>query len=122
MFCTGFLCYNKKIRNVGVAKWEGAQHVENTYEELNQIGSEGGKVLKDEEYKGQCRITLERCPHYDAITCGVYGEMVHTAYADVKESSSTYELMKKELQKFIDADFEDEEKRSEFYEVFVNRF
>ena len=40
-------------------------------EELNQIGSEGGKILKDEEYKGQCRITLERCIRYDAITCGV---------------------------------------------------
>ena len=91
-------------------------------EELNKIGPEGGKILKDEEYKGQCRITLERCIRYDAITCGVYGEMVHTAYSDAKDSSSLYESMKKELQMFIDADFDDEEKRSDFYEVFVNRY
>ena len=91
-------------------------------EELNQIGSEGGNILKDEEYKGQSRITLERCIRYDAITCGVYGEMVHTAYSDAKDSSSLYESMKKELQMFIDADFDDEEKRSDFYEVFVKRY
>ena len=67
-------------------------------------------------------LTLERCIRYDAITCGVYGEMVHTAYSDAKDSSSLYESMKKELQMFIDADFDDEEKRSDFYEVFVNRY
>lgn len=91
-------------------------------EELNQIGSEGGKILKDEEYKEQCRITLERCPHYDAITCGVYGEMVHTAYSDAKDSSSMYEAMKKDLQTFIDADFDDEKKRSDFYDAFVRQY
>lgn len=91
-------------------------------EELNKIGLEGGKILKDEEYKEQCRITLERCTRYDAITCGVYGEMVHTAYSDAKDSSSLYESMKKELQMFIDADFDDDGKRSDFYEAFVNRY
>ncbi len=35
----------------------------------NPIGSEGGTIIADEEYKESCRITLER---YDAITCGVY--------------------------------------------------
>lgn len=91
-------------------------------EEINQIWAEGGKILKAEEYKGQCRITLERCSRNDAITCGVYGEMVHTAYSDAKTSSSMYESMKKELQMFIDADFDDEEKRSNFYEAFINQY
>ena len=90
-------------------------------EELNQIGLEGGKILKAEEYKEQCRITLERFPRYDTITCGVYGEMVHTVYSDTKESFSMYETMKKDLQTFIDADFYDEEKRSDFYHVFINQ-
>ena len=36
------------------------------------IGSEGGNVLADEEYKDSCRITLEKCERYYAITCGVY--------------------------------------------------
>ena len=38
----------------------------------NSIGSEGGTIIADEEYKESCRITLERCERYDAITCGVY--------------------------------------------------
>ncbi len=33
-------------------------------------GSEGGRVLEDETYKGECRITRERCQADDAITCG----------------------------------------------------
>lgn len=43
----------------------------------NSIGSEGGTIIADEEYKESCRITLERCERYDAITCGVYGCMMH---------------------------------------------
>ena len=27
----------------------------------NSIGSEGGTIIADEEYKESCRITLERC-------------------------------------------------------------
>lgn len=45
-------------------------------------GSEGGVVIADEEYKNSCRITLEKCEKYYAITCGVYGAMVHTAFTD----------------------------------------
>lgn len=44
----------------------------------DSIGSEGGTIIADEEYKESCRITLERCERYDAITCGVYGSMMHT--------------------------------------------
>ena len=47
------------------------------------VGSEGGEILSDEEYKNACRITLEKCEKYYAITCGVYGAMVHTAFSDV---------------------------------------
>ena len=32
----------------------------------NSIGSEGGTIIADEEYKESCRITLERCERYDA--------------------------------------------------------
>ena len=27
-----------------------------------ETGSENGTILKDEEYKESCRITLEKCP------------------------------------------------------------
>ena len=54
----------------------------------NSIGSEGGTIIADEEYKESCRITLERCERYDAITCGVYGCMMHTAFCDKSHSLS----------------------------------
>ena len=91
-------------------------------ENLGQTGSEGGRILKDEEYREQCRITLERCKAYDAITCGVYGDMVHTAFADPAQAPVKYEAMKKELQDFIDRNIEDMEERSEFYEAFMDRY
>lgn len=85
------------------------------------IGSEGGIILQDEEYEGSCRITLERCRPYDAITCGVYGDMVHTVYSDPLVSQHLYEMMKKDLQAFIDADIEDLSRRSDFYEAFIEK-
>ena len=42
-----------------------------------QTGSEGGLIIADEEYRDSCRITLEKCERYYAITCGVYGGMMH---------------------------------------------
>ena len=46
----------------------------------NQTGSEGGLIISDEEYKDSCRITLEKCERYYAITCGVYGGMHRPIY------------------------------------------
>ena len=62
------------------------------------MGSENGTILLDEEYKNACRITLEKCERYYAITCGIYGGMVHTAFADNDHYREKYEAMKKELQ------------------------
>ena len=45
-----------------------------------QTGSEGGRILCDEEYGSACRITLEDCGDRFAVTCGVYGAFVHTAF------------------------------------------
>lgn len=86
------------------------------------IGSEGGVILDDEEYRGQCRITLERCKPYDAITCGVYGDMVHTVFTAPEKSHQLFEMMKKDLQAFIDADIEDMNQRSDFYESFIDKY
>lgn len=70
------------------------------YESEEEKGSEGGWIIEDEEIPGICRITLEeggRTPY--AITCGVYGLMVHTALAsDYDEATGKYEGMKKELE------------------------
>ena len=85
-------------------------------------GSEGGIVLEDEEYGGVCRITRERCEKYDAVTCGVYGDMVHTAFAHFDKSEALYDSMKRELQEFIDHWTDDIGKRSEFYKYFTNKY
>ena len=85
------------------------------------IGSEGGTILADEEYKNTCRITLEKCERYCAITCGVYGAMVHTAFADFDNGYEKYNEMKQILQTFIDIDTTlDEELK--FYEEFTEKF
>lgn len=78
-------------------------------------------MFSDEEYKKSCRITLEKCQNYYAITCGVYGAMVHTTFADYDHYQSLYDEMKKELQKFIDTDTNEDEEL-EFYDYFCNKF
>ena len=85
------------------------------------IGSEGGTVLKDEEYMNSCRITLEKCPKYYAITCGVYGAMVHTVFCSIDDCMDIYERMKVELQNFIDKDTTESEE-IEFYTRFTSQF
>jgi len=82
-------------------------------------GSENGIILADEEYKGSCRVTLEKCPKYYAITCGVYGAMVHTVFCGEADYSDKYTAIKKELQEFIDKDTTEQEEL-EFYDRFTS--
>jgi hypothetical protein len=63
-------------------------------------GSEGGTIVLDEEHPGGARITLEQGGHTApwAITCGVYGLMVHTRFfADRSTAEAEYEAMKRPL-------------------------
>lgn len=85
-----------------------------------ETGGEGGMILADEEYRESCRITLEKYPQYYAITCGIYGSMVHTAFCGVN-FQSVYEEMKAELQQFIDKDPSESEK-FQFYRYFTRKF
>ena len=60
-------------------------------------GSESGIVETDEEHDCGARITLERdakiAPY--AITCGIYGWMVHTRYFEDREKAfHDYDEMK----------------------------
>ncbi|MCF2543508.1 hypothetical protein I6E35_13675 [Blautia producta] len=87
----------------------------------NSIGSEGGTIIADEEYKESCRITLERCERYDAITCGVYGCMMHTSFCNKSHSQEVFDNMKKDLQEFIDKDTTADEE-SIFYEEFTSKY
>lgn len=47
---------------------------------LGQTGSEGGVILRDEEFASSARLTLKQSGSRLAITCGVYGWMVHTRF------------------------------------------
>ena len=84
-------------------------------------GSEGGTILRNEEYKGACLITLEKCPDYYAITCGVYGAMAHTAFCDEEDHDEKYEAMKAELAAFIDRETTLSEEL-DFYHYFTDKY
>lgn len=88
---------------------------------IGTVGSEDGKVMSDEEYKKRCRITLEKTDRYYAITCCVYGAMMHTAFANENNYKDKYESMKKDLQDFTDRETTEEEKE-QFYEYFINKY
>jgi hypothetical protein len=67
---------------------------------VGQTGTEGGVIVFDEEHDGGARITLERgCLRAPfAITCGVYGWMVHTRFlADDETAQHAYSGMKSAL-------------------------
>jgi|SRR5271154_1540433 len=69
-------------------------------------GSEGGVVVADEEYRGSCRITLERDASSRiaaAITCGIYGWMMHTRFfSNLDTARQAYDAMKIDLAELVD--------------------
>ncbi len=67
---------------------------------LDQKGPAGGRIVRDEEHPDGARITLEiQCKMAPvAITCGVYGWMVHESYyADQMTADDDFEQMKQAL-------------------------
>jgi hypothetical protein len=73
---------------------------------LGLPGSEEGIVVRDEEHFLGARITLERAASVApfAITCGIYGWMMHTCFLDSEpEAESQYDLMKDSLATLLDA-------------------
>jgi hypothetical protein len=72
---------------------------------IGERGSERGVILRDDEYRGESRITLERdgavAPF--AITCGVYGWMVHTRFfGALDEAEREYARMQAELAAIVE--------------------
>lgn len=88
---------------------------------IGQCGSEGGRIICDEEYNGACCITLEECPRYYAVTCGVYGGFMHTAFFDESSSKQMYEAMKQDLKEFIDRETSAEDEEM-FYDSFTSKY
>lgn len=73
---------------------------------LGQVGSEEGIVVRDEEHPLGARITLERATSVApfAITCGIYGWMMHTRFfSSDAEAGTQYDLMKTSLSELLEA-------------------
>jgi hypothetical protein len=73
---------------------------------LGKAGSEAGKIVRDEEHALGARISLERdcgvAPY--AITCGIYGWMLHTRFfGSQTEAETQYDAMKKALAALLEA-------------------
>ena len=61
-------------------------------------------MVADEEYRGACRITLERdvSSGIAAITCGIYGWMMHTRhFSDLDAARQAYDTMKIDLARIV---------------------
>ena len=72
---------------------------------IGQSGSEAGVIVRDEEHSLGARITLEcKTPTAPfAITCGVYGWMVHTRFFSAEaEADSEYAVMREALASILD--------------------
>ena len=90
---------------------------------IGNKGTEGGIVINDEEYDNSCRIVLEKCKDYYAVTCGIYGSMVHTAFFGQEDYEEKYGTMKQELEESVDRmDVMSDDERSQFYEQFCDRY
>ena len=73
---------------------------------LGQNGSEEGTIIRDEEHSLGARITLERAAGIApfAITCGIYGWMMHTRFFSSEvEAETQYDLMKDSLSALLEA-------------------
>ena len=73
---------------------------------LGQKGSEEGVTVHDEEHPLGSRITLERDTRTApfAITCGIYGWMMHTRFfGSDSETETQYGLMKNSLSALLEA-------------------
>ncbi len=88
---------------------------------IGKYGSENGVILKDQEFDSRCRITLEKCSRYYAITCGIYGSMVHTVLCSPEEADNLFDSMKSELGKFMSTETP-VNKETDFYNYFCEKY
>ena len=93
--------------------------------EIGQTGTENGIIRLDEEFSLGARITLEEGGYQPwAITCGIYGCFVHTAFASSEEEARTkYATMKEEIGTALErVESLSEDDASDFINSFTDRF
>ena len=72
---------------------------------IGTIGSENGKILKDEENSFGARITLEESGSIApfSITLGIYGVMFHTDfYSSLENAKTEFGIFKSKVEKIIE--------------------
>jgi hypothetical protein len=72
---------------------------------IGTLGSEAGVIILDDELRDEARITLEGAGATSpfAITCGIYGWMVHTRFfSSESEALSAFEAMKLGLSRILE--------------------
>jgi hypothetical protein len=72
---------------------------------IGQRGSENGRIVRDDEYQQEARITLEHdgmtAPF--TITCGIYGWMFHTCFFSTREQADrAFDAMRDVLATIVD--------------------
>lgn len=76
---------------------------------IGELGTEGGEIVKDEEFDNSARITLEKLSEgHFAVTCGDYATFFHTTWFDEANALSKYEQMKLDLEEILDQENEDD--------------
>ena len=87
---------------------------------IGTSGTENGTIIRDEEHSLGARVTLEQNGYTPfGITCGIYGLMLHTAFASENdEAMQKYEAMKREIEKFLS----NENDETDWCEKFASRF
>ena len=87
----GFVCWRVARRRTDgyVSIFSGEMSLWEPFDNggtIGQEGSENGTIISDEEHLRGARITLERTTPTApfAITCGVYGWMVHTRFVSTE--------------------------------------
>lgn len=88
---------------------------------IGTYGSESGEIVQDIEYNGEARITVECCERYYAITVGVYGVMVHTAFCNGGEYPEWVKSMKVDIEDFLSKERSLQES-GEFGDMFFNKY
>lgn len=88
---------------------------------IGKLGTEGGDIVKDEEFFSSARITLEKLSGGNyAVTCGIYGTMAHTVWFDEADLFSEYERMKADIEDILSQENDDDYYR--LIEEFVDRY
>jgi hypothetical protein len=104
-------------------------HLFNSGDTVGQKGSACGETIRDEEHALGARITLEQNTNIApfAITCGIYGWMVHTRFFGAEdEAIAEYDKMTSAIsdiiKPFSDPVYVDRRATEKAIEAFVETF